>query len=94
LQEQVGKSEITKSSATCLFKDNKFWLYHSNLIENIEEEKANPSDKLWLVLRHMANDNDHHFIPGLGYKLQAGDIIKFGRVRYKVIMFHNHSEGY
>ena len=56
LQEQVGKSDISKPSATCLFKDNKFWIYHSNLIENIEEEKANPSDKLWLVLRHMAND--------------------------------------
>ena len=56
-------------SATCLFKDNKFWIYHSNLIENMEEEKANPSDKLWLVLRHMANDKDHQFIPGLGYKL-------------------------
>jgi len=42
----------------------------------------------------MANDKEHQFVPGLGYKLKVGDIIKFGRVRYKVIMFHNHSEGY
>ena len=62
------------------------------MIENTEEEKANPSDKLWLVLRHMSND--HQFTPGEGYKLSIGDIIKFGRVRYKVIMFHNKTEGY
>jgi len=34
------------------------------MIENTEEEKANPSDKLWLVLRHMSSDTDHLFIPG------------------------------
>jgi hypothetical protein len=44
-------------------------------------------------MRHMANDPDHSFEEGKGFKLELGDTIKFGRVRYKVIMMHNESEG-
>ena len=81
------------SAATCLFKDNNYWLYHRYEIENTEEEKANPGDKLWLVMRHMGNDKDHDFEPGRGFKLDIGDTIKFGRVRYKVIMMHSEQQG-
>ena len=41
----------------------------------------------------MANDPDHNFEPEKGYKLELGDTIKFGRVRYKVIMMNNKLEG-
>jgi hypothetical protein len=44
-------------------------------------------------MRHMGNDKDHNFMPGNGFKLEIGDTIKFGRVRYKVIMMHNDTEG-
>lgn len=44
-------------------------------------------------MRHMGNDKDHNFMPGQGFKLDIGDTIKFGRVRYKVIMMHSESEG-
>ena len=71
--------------AACLFKDNNFWIFHRHTIEDSEEEKANPADKLWMVLRHMANDRDHDMQEGKGYKLELGDTVKFGRVRYKVI---------
>lgn len=80
-------------AATCLFKDNNYWMYHRFEIDNAEDEKANPGDKLWLVMRHMGNDRDHNFMPGQGYKLDIGDTIKFGRVRYKVIMMHSSQEG-
>jgi hypothetical protein len=39
-------------------------------------------------MRQMGKDKDHGFQPNLGYKLEIGDTIKFGRVRYKVIMMH------
>jgi hypothetical protein len=42
--------------ASCLFKDNNFWIYHKNVIENSEEEKATPGEKLWLCIKHMSND--------------------------------------
>lgn len=40
-------------------------------------------------MRYMANDEEHNFEPHMGYKLELGDTIKFGRVRYKVIMMNN-----
>lgn len=74
-------------------KDNNYWIYHKHNIEDAEEEKANPGEKLWLIMRHMMNDPEHNFEANKGYKLELGDTIKFGRVRYKVIMMHNNSEG-
>jgi hypothetical protein len=73
-----------------LHKNNNFWVYHRNTIEDSEAEKSNPGEKLWLDMRHMGNDPDHNLIPGKGYKLELGDTIKFGRVRYKVIMMNNN----
>ena len=61
LADLHGDTDQMKSVATCLLKQNNFWIYHTHKIEDSEEEKANPGDKLWLVLRHMANDPDHGF---------------------------------
>jgi len=82
-----------KIAATCMFKDNNYWMYHKFEIDTADDEKANPGDKLWLVMRHMGNDKDHNFEPGQGFRLEIGDTIKFGRVRYKVIMMHSEQEG-
>ena len=43
-------------------KDDEFWIFHGPKIEDAEEEKTNPGDKLWLVMRHMANDPNHGFV--------------------------------
>ena len=82
------------TAATVMCKDNDFWMFHTPKIEDAEHEKTVPGDKLWLIMRHMAADPDHNFKPELGYKLSIGDTIKFGRVRYKVIMMHSYAEGY
>jgi hypothetical protein len=37
----------------------------------------------------MAEDKDYNFKQDLGMKIELGDNIKFGRVRYKVIMIKN-----
>lgn len=85
--------DFSKSVATIFFKDNNYWIYHKNTIENVEEEKANPGEKLWLCMKNMAQDPDYNLNAGEGYKLAIGDTIKFGRVRYKVIMMHNEKDG-
>ena len=48
-------------SAACMFKDDNYWMYHRFEIDSADDEKANPGDKLWLVMRHMGNDKDHNF---------------------------------
>jgi len=61
LNELDPTNDSSKICATCFFKDNNFWIYHSNKIEDSEEEKANPVDKLWLIMRHMGKDKEHGF---------------------------------
>jgi len=58
------------------------------MIENSEEEKTNPGDKLWLIVKYITNDKDYNVKSGRGFKLEIGDTVKFGRVRYKIIMMH------
>lgn len=45
----------------------------------IDTEKVNTTDKLWLVVRAMKNDSKK-----LSYELQKGDIIKLGRIQFRV----------
>lgn len=73
------------TTGTCFLKDGRFWFYHSEKLDDLEEEKSNPGDKLWLVVKHMADDKQAEIEPGHGYKLTIGQTVKFGRVRYKVI---------
>jgi len=80
-------------SATCFYKNGTFWIYHKHIVDDSEYEKHNPGDKLWLIIKHMVNDKDYNCTSGHGFKLDIGDTIKFGRVRYKVIMFHNERLG-
>lgn len=34
------------------FVDN-YWIYHKNVIEEYEEEKINPADKAWLIVKYI-----------------------------------------
>lgn len=88
------KDEYKKIAAACLFKDNNYWLYHRETIDTSEDEKTNPGDKLWLVMRLMGRDKNHGFKQDNGYKLNIGDTVKFGRVRYKVVMLSNPTDGF
>lgn len=68
-------------------------MYHTHMIDSSEEEKKNPGDKLWLVLKHIVNDKEYDSPPNHGFKIDVGDIVKFGRVRYKVLMTNNDRDG-
>lgn len=45
----------------------------------IDTEKIHTTEKLWLVVRAMKNDSKK-----LSYELQKGDIIKLGRIQFRV----------
>lgn len=45
----------------------------------IDPEKVLSTDKLWLVVRAMKSDSKK-----LSYELQKGDIIKLGRIQFRV----------
>lgn len=57
------REDYKKIVAACLFKDNGFWLYHRETVDDAEDEKTNPGDKLWLVMRLMGRDKNHGFKP-------------------------------
>ena len=58
-----------------------YWIFHSSCIEESEEElEKNPESKLWRVVKHCKQQNGS----SVGYKLQPEDLIKLGRVRFKV----------
>jgi len=45
----------------------------------IDTEKVHATEKLWLVVRAMKNDSKK-----LSYELRKGDIIKLGRIQFRV----------
>jgi hypothetical protein len=83
------------SVATVILDCDDFWVYHKPMVEDIEDEKINPADKAWLIVKYIQVDSkfatkkQQHLNEDLnrGYKLRIGDIIKFGRVRFKVIQY-------
>jgi hypothetical protein len=77
----------------CFVKNSQHWLYHRTQTEDYEEEKQNPADKLWLIVKSLINDKDYDYHLSGGFKLEVGDTVKFGRVRYKIIMYHNEKVG-
>ncbi|CAI2386840.1 unnamed protein product [Moneuplotes crassus] len=76
--------EKIKTLFIATFKNGKYWVYHSQ--DFTEEEKLkNPVDQVWISLRNAVPA----VFPGrynkyLGYRLAEGDIVKFGRVRFKI----------
>lgn len=71
-----------KIVARILHRNGSYWLYHKNFAdENIEQilEKK-PEEKIWRVVREIRNPELD--IPC--YRLQKKDLIKVGRVRFKI----------
>ena len=80
-------------AATVFHDKNSYWIYHKDSLEQHEDEKANPGEKLWLLIRHMQADKEHKFAPREGFNITLGDTIKFGRVRYKIVQTHTLQHG-
>lgn len=57
------------------------WIFHSSSVDQSEEElEKNPESKLWRVVKYCKSKNKQID----GYKLLPNDLIKLGRVRFKI----------
>lgn len=68
--------------ARLMHKNGAYWLYHKNLIdENIDSVlEKKPEEKIWRVVR----DNRCPEMEMPCYRLMKKDLIKVGRVRFKI----------
>jgi hypothetical protein len=83
-----SKKEIV---ATIMHKEGNYWLYHKNTIEEEDQERGNPGDKIWHIVKYLKTDLEHQ--NEQGFQVSIGDTLKFGRVRYKIVMINNSKTG-
>lgn len=79
-------------AAVILEKEGLYWLYHKTTIEDDDEEKMHPAEKIWKIVKFQSYEGESSN-GNKGYRIRIGDTIKFGRVRFKVIMMHNERDG-
>lgn len=65
-----------------LNKNKEYWVYHKNLVDETQDQVIHkkPEEKLWKLVKT-------NYIPGLDFpahQLVKNDIIKIGRVRFKI----------
>eukprot|EP00330_Aristerostoma_sp_ATCC50986_P013913 CAMPEP_0114583366 /NCGR_PEP_ID=MMETSP0125-20121206/7114_1 /TAXON_ID=485358 ORGANISM="Aristerostoma sp., Strain ATCC 50986" /NCGR_SAMPLE_ID=MMETSP0125 /ASSEMBLY_ACC=CAM_ASM_000245 /LENGTH=152 /DNA_ID=CAMNT_0001776781 /DNA_START=76 /DNA_END=534 /DNA_ORIENTATION=+ len=70
-------SEKSKTLAYLMHSDGHFKVTRSE--SGVNPNCHNHPDNLWLVTRSAKDDDDH-----LGYELKTGDIIKLGRVKFRI----------
>lgn len=66
-----------------LLRNNFYWVYHKNTVEE-EKVEESPVSKLWHIIKFYKNNSS----TDEGFKLEEGDIIKLGRVRFKIKEIH------
>ena len=60
---------------------DNYWIYHTSYLEEDGEEyEKNTEDKLWKIAKYCKSKNKQID----GYKLTKNDVIKVGRVRFRV----------
>ncbi|CAI2384955.1 unnamed protein product [Moneuplotes crassus] len=84
----IPSSDMDDSESSRLlsvaYKKGRYWIYHYKDFSTCESLKK-PSDQPWISLKHL-NPISHsaRYDANYGYKLKQGDIIKFGRVRFRI----------
>ena len=64
---------------TIVFKRHQYWLYHSKSLQ--DDAFKNHADRVWRIVKYETDPNlkkPNHM------RVQEGDVIKFGRVRFRV----------
>ena len=74
-----------------MHKEGAYWLYHKNTIEEEEQEKGSPGEKLWHIVKYIKTDQEHN--NEKGFLVGLGDTLKFGRVRYQIVVTNNSKKG-
>ena len=69
----------TKPILHFLWRNNSYWIYHKNTLDEGKQEE-DPADRLWHIVKYCKNKECEE--PGV--KLKQGDVIKLGRIRFKI----------
>ena len=69
----------TKPILHFLWRNNSYWIYHKNTLDEGKQEE-DPADRLWHIVKYYKNKECEE--PGV--KLKEGDVIKLGRIRFKI----------
>lgn len=84
LKSPCSSPELLKKIVITYFLSaniGQHWIYHSGAINETEEElEKNPESKLWRIVKYCHSKNKAVD----GYKLLPNDLVKLGRVRFKV----------
>jgi len=82
LEKKMGQETKDKIIARLMHQSGAYWVFHKNYvdetIDNVLEKK--PEEKIWRVVR----DNRCPDMEMPCYRLQKKDLIKVGRVRFKI----------
>lgn len=78
-EDKMVENEEIVSLINVRFENGKFVLTHNDLVEDL-------NDRMWLVIRYLKEDSS--FIP---YKINPNDIIKLGRMKYRVREFRTNT---
>jgi hypothetical protein len=50
--------DSTIAHSLILFSDN-YWLYHKTVLEDPDEEKLSPAEKVWLIVKYINNTSNY-----------------------------------
>ena len=66
------------------YKGGNYWVYHANDLK-IQDVLKTPAEQAWIPIKSITKlNNPQRYDKYFGYKLKQGDIVKFGRVRFRV----------
>lgn len=74
------------------FTQGKYWIFNGK--EGDDELKWDSlKDKAWVVLNKVSNNKQTQIVKNGAYKLHNGDIVRFGRVVFKLTIVQNNHKG-
>jgi hypothetical protein len=91
MQSEVNANDHEEKKAAAIhdrmlaftFTQGKYWVFNGKEISH-DMSWENIKNKAWIVLNHVANNKQSLFIKKEKYRLKTGDIVRFGRVVFKV----------
>lgn len=74
------------------YKNGSYYAYHGKDLQ-VKEVLKSPSEQIWMPLRTATKYNSKdRYDPYFGYKIKKGDIVKFGRVRFRIKNISSYSK--
>jgi hypothetical protein len=83
-EDEINMETIEREKIVCrfFFREGSYWIYHKNFIDEAIDQilERKPEEKIWQVVKS-TYQREMDFPC---YKIQRRDLIKVGRVRFKI----------